>query len=166
MPRMLLSGVALGIGLGLVRGGRLERLGRLELKSAQVLVMAVLARALAPFFREMGLVIDLTALAGIVAWGIVNRRLPGAAAVAVGASLNFAVVFLNSGMPVGAVAILMAGAEMPGDPLHVQLGPDTRMPLLADVLPFGLFRSVYSVGDVVLALGGFLVPYRALRIVR
>src|SRR5437867_11167172 len=140
---LLRSGIALGIGLALARGGRLQGLGGLDLKFAQVLVVAALARVVAPLLGERGLVIDLAALAGIVGWSLANRVVPGTAAVAVGASLNFVVVVLNAGMPVDGVAVSMAGAEIPRDALHVPLGPETTMPLLADVIPFGLLRSVY-----------------------
>jgi len=35
----------------------------------------------------------------------------------------------------------------------------TRLPLLGDIVPVGVVRSVYSVGDFLIALGGFLIPF-------
>jgi hypothetical protein len=45
----------------------------------------------------------------------------------------------------------------------VLLGPDTRLPLLADVLLAPIVNNIYSVGDIVLAVGGFWMAFRLLK---
>jgi hypothetical protein len=47
--------------------------------------------------------------------------------------------------------------------LHVMLMPDTRLPFLADVLLIPVVNNIYSVGDVVLAIGGFWMTFRLLK---
>jgi uncharacterized protein DUF5317 len=160
---MLLSGVLLGIVLGLARGGRLRSLAQLDLRVLPLIIMAASARLIAPYVGGIGLYLETVALAAVVVWCVINRSQIGAVAVGFGAALNLAVVVMNGGMPVDVGALSSAGARMPTDPLHVELGASTRLPFLADLLPFGLFHSVYSVGDVLITLGGFLISYRALR---
>src|SRR5207237_1369438 len=82
----------------------------------------------------------------------------GMVLIAVGCALNVLVIVVNQGMPVASDALLSAGAEMPHDPLHVVLGEATRLPALGDIIPVGPFHSVYSVGDLAIAIGGFAVP--------
>jgi hypothetical protein len=79
--------------------------------------------------------------------------------VALGGVLNLAVVLLNHGMPVDPGALAAASASMPTDALHVTVTGATVLVSLADVIPVSLAHAVYSVGDVCIALGGFLVPF-------
>ena len=81
---------------------------------------------------------------------------------AFGGCLNLAVVVLNRGMPVDPGALAIAGVQIPRDALHVVLDAGTRLAFLADAIPIGLVRSVYSVGDIFIAIGGFLVPFAIL----
>jgi hypothetical protein len=66
-------------------------------------------------------------------------------------------------MPVDPGAVALSGKTAPSDGLHVILGPDTRLSFLADVLLVPVINNVYSVGDVVLALGGFWMVFRLIR---
>ena len=102
------------------------------------------------------------ALAGTAVAAAANYKLIGALFVAFGGSLNLAVVLLNRGMPVDVAALAVAGVQMPRDALHVVLDASMRLAPLADVIPVPLVRSVYSVGDVLIAVGGFLVPFAIL----
>jgi len=65
-------------------------------------------------------------------------------------------------MPVGPGALAIAGVQMPHDALHVVLDASTRLGVLADVIPMAVVRSAYSVGDVFIAIGGFVVPFALL----
>jgi hypothetical protein len=56
-----------------------------------------------------------------------------------------------------------SGKPTPADGLHVILGPETRLPFLADILLAPVINNIYSVGDVVLAIGGFWMAFRLLR---
>lgn len=163
MP-MLASAVALGVAAGWLAGGRhLERLGDLRIRWWPLLAGAVVVRVVAPLFGDLSFVAYVLAFAGITAVALYDRRLPGMSLIAAGATLNAIVVAANGGMPVDPAAVVTAGATMPSDRLHIELGPSTLLPQLADVIPLALYRSVYSVGDVLLALGGFWLPFAWLR---
>lgn len=160
---MLVSSVALGAVAGLLLGGDWRNLRALRLEWWQLAVGALGVRLLA-------LVVGLPVWAHVAAIVIVavvaarNWRLAGAPLVALGSALNAVVIVVNGHMPFDAAAAAAVGAiTLENDALHRRLGPDTHLPWLADVLPFGLFRAVYSVGDVIIAAGGFWIPFSALR---
>jgi hypothetical protein len=95
-----------------------------------------------------------------------NVRIPGVALILVGLALNVVVIAANGAMPVSAAAARNAGVEPPGrgvgDVEHELLTDDTVVPWLGDVLSFPGLPGVFSVGDVVLALGlGHLIYRRA-----
>jgi hypothetical protein len=120
--------------------------------------------------RALGLLTPLPLLAylgAIVAVGLVallNARLPGVVLVAAGSFLNVAVIALNGGMPVDfALARSVDAVSYEADRLHVALTDRTVAPFLADVIPLPIFRSVYSIGDVVIAAGAFWLPFAWLR---
>jgi len=161
---MLASAIALGVAAGWLAGGQdLRRLGDLRIRFWPLLAFAVVLRALAPLFGDLSAVAYVAAFGSIAVAAFADRALPGMTAIVAGATLNWLVVAANGGMPVDPVALAAAGVTMPNDRLHIELGPATRLPQLADVIPLGLFRSVYSVGDVLLAIGGFWLPFAWLR---
>lgn len=161
---MLASAIALGVAAGWATGGRrLARLGDLRIRWWPVLVAAVVLRAGAPLLGDLSLFAYLLAFASITAAALANRALPGMSVIAAGATLNLIVVAANGGMPVDQAAVVAAGGRMPDDPLHTTLDSSTRLPQLADVIPAPIFRSVYSFGDVLLAIGGFWLPFAWLR---
>jgi hypothetical protein len=94
---------------------------------------------------------------------VLNRTMPGAWLIGVGAMLNSIVTFVNGGMPVDPGALTLSGKAPPSDGLHVILGPDTRLSFLADVLLIPVINNIYSIGDVVLAIGGFWMVLRLVR---
>jgi hypothetical protein len=161
---MLASAVAAGVAAGWVFGGRrIERLAELRIRLWPVLATAVIVRAIAPLLDELSVVAYVIGFVGVASVALYDRYLPGMSVIAAGATLNAIVVAANGGMPVDQGAVAVAGVSMPADRLHIEMTPDTRFPLLADVIPASIFRSVYSVGDVLLALGGFLLPFGWLR---
>ncbi|HVR44035.1 MAG TPA: DUF5317 family protein [Thermoanaerobaculia bacterium] len=161
---MLASAILAGVSAGWLTGGRdLRRLGDVRIRLWSLLALAVALRVLAPLFGELSAIAYVAAFASIAVVALVDRRLPGMSLIAAGATLNCIVVAANGGMPVDPAALAAAGVTMPNDRLHIELLPATRFPQLADVLPLALFRSVYSVGDVLLAAGGFWLPFVWLR---
>lgn len=160
---MLVSGLVAGFILGLATGGNWRNLERFDLKLWPGLLAGVIARAAAPFLGGLALT---TSIAGLMLVGlvaIVNRALPGAWLIALGSLLNTVVTLVNGGMPVDPGALAASGKPAPSDGLHVILGPDTRLPFLADVLLAPIVNNIYSVGDVVLAMGGFWMAFRLLK---
>lgn len=161
---MLASAIVAGVAAGWLTGGRnLGRLGDVRIRWWPLLALAVALRILAPVFGDLSAIAYVVAFASIAVAALADRRLPGMSLIAAGATLNCIVVAANGGMPVDQAAVVAAGAAMPNDRLHIELVAGTRFPQLADVLPLALFRSVYSVGDVLLAAGGFWLPFVRLR---
>src|SRR6266542_906490 len=144
--RMLVSGAVLGLIAGLAIARSWRPLLGINLRWLPLLLVALIARAVAP-------------LAGTSATAFANVRLPGVVLVAVGGALNLLPVLANGGMPVDAGALAVAGATMPNDLLHLPMTSATLFSPLADVIPVSPLRSVYSVGDVCIAIGGFLLPF-------
>ena len=160
---MLVSGLVAGFIAGLAAGGDWRQLQRLDLKFWPALFVGAIARVVAPFLGGLALA---SSVAGIVLVGLVafaNRALPGALLIAAGSLLNVGVISINGGMPIDSEALAASGKPAPADGLHVILGPDTRLPLLADVLLAPVINNIYSVGDVLLAIGGFWMAFRLLK---
>lgn len=160
---MLASGIALGVLAGLALGGRLGHLAELRIAWWPLLAVAVALRLAAPALGDLAAVGYVLAFTAIVAVAVVDRTLPGMTAIALGATANLVVVAANGGMPVDASALVAAGASMPSDRLHVPLDASTRLAALADFIPVPVVRGVYSPGDVLLAVGGFWLPFTWLR---
>ena len=162
MP-MLVSGLLAGFVLGVASGGALRNLGRVDLKFWPALIAGATLRTAAPLLAGLALATSLAGLLLVALVALANRALPGAWLIAVGALLNALVTFVNGGMPVDPGALALSGKAPPSDGLHVILGPGARLPFLADVLLIPVINNIYSVGDVILAIGGFWVTFRLLR---
>ncbi len=160
---MLVSGLVAGFVLGLASGGNWRNLQKFDLTLWPGLLFGVIARAAAPFLGGLALSASISGLMLVALVAIVNRALPGAWLIALGSLLNTAVTLLNGGMPVDPGALAASGKPPPSDGLHVFLGPDTRLPFLADVLLAPLVNNIYSVGDLLLAIGGFWMTFRLLK---
>ncbi len=169
---MLIGGVALGLIVGLLLGGRLERLADVRLRLLPLLFVAVIVR----FGTEslLGLrragwssrpgcrcLRSHTRFCSLTLW--FNRGYPGLALAFVGVASNAVVIFVNGGyMPVWMPAYAAAGFEGPlTSALHVPLTfgttPEFFLHLgpLGDLipLPVPLVRNVASVGDLFLTSG-------------
>ncbi len=156
---MLVSGVVVGIAAGIAFGGDWRRLSTFALRGWPLLVIASVLRLWTFLFPTADFVIYVLGLFGIGLVAALNRRLPGAALIALGTLSNVLVILLNGGMPYDEPTVLAVGATIPHDALHVALRPDTSLAFLADIIPFGIGRSVYSIGDLVIGFGGFLIPF-------
>lgn len=160
---MLASSIALGTVAGLALGGRWHGLRDLRLAWWPLAIVAGIMR-IAGVLVAMPLLVYLVAIILVAAVAFKNLRISGAILIGAGSLLNALVIALNGGMPVDPTAAAIAAAEpLLNDRLHTVLGPETRLPWLADILPLPIFRNVYSVGDVVIAAGGFWIPFAFLR---
>ncbi|HSO29772.1 MAG TPA: MFS transporter [Candidatus Sulfomarinibacteraceae bacterium] len=170
---MLIGGIALGLVLGLLAGGRLEHLASIRLRWVQVIFLGFVIRAGTQFAIEGGnapvdaLRLPLFGIAfGLILLGLwKNREQPGLSLAYTGVLLNAIAITVNQGfMPVWEPAYLVAGfgPDNPLGPLHVVLpGVVTgdflvRAGPLGDIvpIPFPFIRNVASIGD--LFLGGGL----------
>ena len=153
MP-MLVSGLVAGFIVGLAAGGHWRNLERLDLKLWPALFVGAAARVVAPFLGGLALA---SSIAGLVLMSLValaNRALPGALLIAAGSLLNAGVISINGGMPIDPGALAASGKPAPADGLHM---------ILADILLVPVINNIYSVGDIVLAIGGFWMAFRLLK---
>jgi MFS family permease len=169
---MLISGIVLGLGLGLLAGGTLGNLGSLRLRRSWLLAVAVVVR----FGTEWLLAANvepvetlrlplLAAAFAILLVGLwTNRSYPGLSLAFVGIFFNAAVIVVNGGyMPIWQPSLLAAGFQL-GDiqpAIHTLLPPGLDASFLlhlgpfADVIPIPLpfIQNVASVGDAFLTAG-------------
>jgi hypothetical protein len=155
---MLLSGVIAGLAFGIAIGRDWRRLERLQIQWLPVLVLALVARAVAPF-APFPLGLDVLGIALTTVFAAANWRLPGAPLVALGSLLNLIVILLNGAMPVDVELLAAAGGHLRDDALHEPLSDQSFLPVLADIIIVPFVRAAYSIGDVFIAIGGFLLPF-------
>jgi hypothetical protein len=158
---LVLIVLAVALAVGWARGGSLDRLGALPLRSRRLVVGALAAQLVGtvvggPFY-PLGLVVS----AGlVVAFLVRNRGIRGTGLVALGLVANALVVGANGAMPVSLEAAGRAGVGTQdllarSDPRHETADRDTRLPELGDVIPvpLPLRPEVVSPGDVLVAAG-------------
>jgi hypothetical protein len=181
---LLLVPLLVAMLLALLRGGSLRYLAAFPIRGSGFLLGSFALQLLlyAPGVRDSGLVLHDAGAIYIGTLGLVligalrNWHLGLAVRVAVtGLALNVAVIALNSGhMPVDATAMAAAQGqakvqEIAGQHVYNNTGLSTsssRLAPLGDVIPvrLGSFGgNVYSLGDVLLASGGAVATYGAVR---
>jgi hypothetical protein len=121
-------------------------------------VLALVARAVAPFF-PIAIALYLVGIAFTAAFAVANWRLPGAPLIALGSLLNLIVSGANGAMPVDVELLRAAGGQPPDDALHQAMTDTSVLPVLADIIIVPFVRAAYSIGDVFIAIGGFLLPF-------
>jgi hypothetical protein len=151
--------VVLAVLAGLVAGGSLRSFERVRVHWWGAALVGLLLQA-APVGRDHGLVV--AALAGsyslLVAFAVMNRRLPGAWLVMLGLGMNLAVVVPNAGMPVSLEAVRDAGGHVTAasidDVKHHEMTDGDVLAFLGDVIPVPApIGIVLSAGDVLLYTG-------------
>jgi MFS family permease len=155
---VLVSGVIAGIAAGIAFGGDWRRLSTFTLNLWPLLVLGAGLRLLGYVVPTSPLAVYFIGLLCVAVVAAANWRLPGAALISVGTFSNVLVVLLNSGMPVDMTVAASIDAVPPPNGLHIELGPATTFPFLADIIPVGI-AGMYSVGDFLIAFGGFLIPF-------
>jgi MFS family permease len=177
-------GVFLGLGLGLLAGGRIDNFADVRLRWLPALVTAVVARFMLdgllaagdiPDFLRIWLVLATYLL--LTAMFLANRTLPGMTAAALGTAANGIAIVANGGwMPVWQPSLRAAGLDSTTvhSSFHALLtGPvDTAFfahggPLVDIIpipIPIPMLQSVASVGDLLLGAGlAFFVFAAAVR---
>lgn len=168
--------LAAGVGIALLRGGNPDNLTRLNPRYLWLfflpLGLQMIAFSPVGSSPEFGLTlvkaVYLASMAIAALALALNWRLPGLIWVAVGLMSNFAVIASNGGlMPVSASAREFAGMPpLTGPNLNVlPMTPDTLVPWLGDILPLPSwmpFANVFSVGDVLITVGGLIFIQKAL----
>lgn len=162
--------MAIALAAALLQGGSLQRLAATKFRHPW-LVFVGLALQLAVQVAPTGLVPDDAAswilLAGVTATAaflLMNLRFAGMAVAGVGLLLNVAVIAANGAMPVSQRAASSVGAPISEEEAgvkHEVLDEESRLRWLSDAIPIPPFKTVLSLGDVLLALGLALFVYRA-----
>ncbi|HUG47824.1 MAG TPA: DUF5317 domain-containing protein [Candidatus Limnocylindria bacterium] len=174
---LLLYAVAAGLLIGLLLGGRVGALGAARFRwwpvalGGLVFQLFLFMPPLADIVGAVGPALYVGSTAIVLLALLLNLGQPGFRLIALGALLNFAVISLNGGqMPASpeAFAALTGLAAVPVDHFtNSQLiGPGTVLPWLGDIflLPRPLpLANVFSVGDVLIGLGGAIFVVRCMR---
>lgn len=177
---MNVEAAVLSILVGLLRKGRISNLGRIPLRGTYVFAVPLVLCALAIVFTHhtdnsrayligtritnvLQYVVLLTAIG-------LNLHIRELRIVGAGAFMNFLALTVNGGvMPISESAARAAGLWALLDPAentklirHVIMTPETRLRLLTDFIPIPVpyIRAVLSIGDVVLAIGIFVLIQR------
>jgi Family of unknown function (DUF5317) len=158
---LILILLALAVLVGFVAGGSLEPFQRLQIHwwGAALAGLVLQGLPLTTDLGPWGPVALLGSYGLLLAFALVNRRLPALWLVIAGLAMNLLVIGVNGGMPVSASALETAGARpedlgAEGSLKHHLMGPDDVLTPLADVIgipePVG---AVVSVGDLLLYAG-------------
>ena len=146
----------------LLRGGSLDALATTKFRWTWALLLSLAVQLGVDIWspewltKGMSFAIVLATNALVVIFLLINLRLPGTSLAAIGLLLNIAVIGANGAMPVSPRAAEMAGRTLTDDDFglkHELLTDETRLPWLGDVIPLPKLKFLFSLGDIVLALG-------------
>ena len=169
----ILYSVLIGLALGLILGGRPAGLGTIQFRFAGLIGLGFAIQVLlfsTPLTDRIGafgapLYVLSTGLVFIAL--LANLRITGLALVAIGAACNLVAIVANGGyMPASPTALLAAGMVHTGSYSNSTVVPDPVLAGLTDVyaLPQWLpFTNVYSIGDILIAVGIVVVFVVAMR---
>ncbi len=157
-----------------LRGGRLADLSSIRLRAAwsivvslalQTLVISIIAGSV-PF--AVASAVHLLSYALTLYFVLRNWHVPGIAVVVLGGVLNLIAITANDGvMPASAWALEFAGKADGGEEfVNSMVQDDARLVFLGDVfaIPASVpLANVFSIGDVLLVVGGAVVVHRACR---
>jgi len=160
----VLIAVPVGIVIGLLIGGRLERLSQIRFEWAWLAVLGLVLQVVL-FSTSIGaslgngvgeaLYVASTGMVLVAVWR--NLAVPGLALVALGAISNLVVIVANDGvMPTTVGALTAAGLSVEDSFSNSAVVENPVLAPLTDIfaIPAGLpFANVFSVGDVLIALG-------------
>jgi hypothetical protein len=158
----ILYAIPIGIAIGYLLGGRLERLGTLRLSWAPLMVIGLVVQValftdtVGTWVGDAGPVVYVGSTALVFVAVLRNVAIPGVAIIAVGAGCNLAAIVANGGwMPADADALASVGGP-PTGPSNSIVVAQPALGLLTDLfaLPAWLpFANVFSVGDVFIGIG-------------
>lgn len=184
---ILLLALALSVIVALLRGGQFVHLASVSLRYGWLAILAFALQVIVIYFPERrvsglvslkSLIIPMTYTV-ILLVALFNIKAPGIYLIVLGLVLNLVAMSANGGfMPVTFEALRRAGLD------HMALGMEngarvmaskdiilsreaTRLWFLSDILVLGKplpLASVFSVGDVALASGVFVLLQRTMRV--
>ena len=160
----ILLAVPVGIALGYVIGGRLERLSQIRFHWAWLAATGLAVQILL-FSTTIGdsfrggvgeaIYVASTGMVLVAVWR--NLRIRGLALIAIGAISNLAAIVANGGvMPTTPAALAAAGLDPREGFSNSAIVDDPALVPLTDIFalpPWLPFANVFSIGDVLIALG-------------
>ncbi|MHB0975742.1 MAG: DUF5317 domain-containing protein [Candidatus Aquicultorales bacterium] len=175
----LLVSLPLGYIVGRCFGGSLRNAASLRIKHAWLPLAAIVLQIALFNGTAFSSSMEPTVKAGlhilsylpIVAFCFINRRIVGIPLIAAGMLLNLIAIAGNGGfMPTTYEALASAGLDPEGRRTEAgaynnAAGPESRFLVLGDIfaIPEGLpLSNVFSIGDVVIALGGCVLTVYAM----
>lgn len=174
---MLIETMILVFFISLLRGGKISRLGQLDLRGFWLvpLALAIQGGVYWAAVREVGVgpgwlspVLDTGSYFLLLIFTLRNSSLPGMRWLTLGILLNTFVIALNEGvMPVDP-SFLSEGSRnalLGGQGTHGLMTSTTRMNLLADrfyLEILGMNKQVFSVGDVLIDIGSMLLIFKTM----
>lgn len=177
---MLLETLIFSLVIGLVRGGKLSRLTQLALREFWLLPLALLIQSGVYWAAVKGIesspnwlspVLDTGSYFLLLTFTLRNSSFPGMRWLTLGILLNTVVISLNGGvMPVDPSFLpeISRRALLAGLGTHGLMTPTTHLGFLADrfylAIP-GLQKQVFSVGDIAIDVGCFLLVYKTMKTV-
>jgi hypothetical protein len=169
----ILFSLAVGFVLGLLSGGSPEALSRLSFRWPWLLVGGLLVQLvlfnerLADVVGNVGPPIYVASTAAVFVGVLRNVAIPGMPVVALGAASNLAAIVANGGyMPAGVEAMRSLGLSEPEGYSNSVVLDRPALELLTDIfaLPAWMpLANVFSVGDVLIAVGAAWVITAAMR---
>jgi hypothetical protein len=162
-----------GLIVGIAIGGRPSNLAAIQFRWAPLIVLGFLAQVVlftdvvAERVGDAGPAIYVATTLMVGAAVLRNIGLPGMPLVILGAISNMAAILANGGyMPSTREAMASLGKGAPTTYSNSALVPDPVLPWLIDrfaLPPWLPFANVFSIGDVLLALGVFVLVVTAMR---
>jgi hypothetical protein len=159
----ILYAIPIGIAVGYLLGGRLDRLGDLRfhwawLAIAGLVVQLVLFSApIAATVGDWGPPLYVASTAAVLVAVVRNWRIPGLAIVAIGAAANLLAIVANGGvMPVSPEALAALGADAAEGFSNSVVMVDPAVRPLTDIFALPAWvplANVFSIGDVLIGVG-------------
>ncbi len=169
----ILYAVLIGLVLGFVLGGRLSGLATVDFHwpwlaiGGFVVQLVLFAEPVRSIVGDLGPPLYVASTGAVLVAVIRNIRIPGMALVAVGAGANLAAIVANGGfMPASEAAFAALGGGLNAGYTNSSIVANPALEPLTDVysLPTWLpFANVFSVGDVLIAIGVAIVIVSAMR---
>ena len=165
--------VAIGLLLGHVLGGRLSRLASIQFHwpwlaiGGFLIQLALFSDAVSNAVGYAGPAIYVGSTFAVLVAVLRNVRLTGLVVVAAGAGANLAAIVANGGfMPASAAAVAALGGGLPSAAANPAIVASPALEPLTDLyaMPGWLpLASVFSVGDVLIAVGVVVVLVSGMR---
>ncbi len=159
----ILYAVVIGLAIGLAGGGRVASIGEIRFRWGPLILVGFLAQvllfsdAVAARVGDLGPALYVGSTLLVVVAVLRNLAIPGIPLVAVGAASNLAAIVANGGfMPASPAAMAALGKQAPTIYSNSAVVVQPALAALTDVfaLPAWLpFHNIFSVGDVILAVG-------------